>query len=89
MACAALTASRPQIMAHRLYIFIVLEHVLILLKVLLAAIVPDKPHWVVNSEAKAAFMQRREQQLEAEEHSVRRQSASAARTRVVVDHMRK
>ena len=38
-----------------LWILFVLEHMLILLKVFLAFVVPDKPGWIVRAEARKAF----------------------------------
>ena len=53
--CDLCQVRRDAVTKVELYILIFLEHLLILLKVFLAFVVPDKPGWVVRAEARATF----------------------------------
>ena len=54
--CEVCQNNRREVLLFLMYVVIALEHICILLKVFLGWCVPDKPAWVVASEARASFM---------------------------------
>ncbi len=41
----------------RLFIFVVAEHLVLLLKYVLAVLIPDKPRWVLREEEKQQYLE--------------------------------
>mgnify|MGYP000928815919 CR=1 FL=1 len=41
----------------KLFVFVIAEHLLLLLKYVLAVIIPDKPKWVFREEEKHKYME--------------------------------
>jgi len=53
--CDKCTAWRNEVFKVQLLIALVLEHLLLLLKLLLAFLIPDKPQWVIDANARKQF----------------------------------
>ena len=47
--------SHSQVLYIQMLVFVIVEHLLMLLKMLLAYVIPDSPRWVVDATARAEF----------------------------------
>jgi len=53
--CATCTGWSHEVLYIQMLVFVIVEHLLMLLKMLLAYVIPDSPRWVVDATARAEF----------------------------------
>merc|ERR1711871_1475323 len=79
--CSYCEAWTSQVAIASLAIVLVLEHALLLFKMLLAYLIPDKPNWILDALARKRFM--------ASAKKLKRQRASTVDTGDAVEQLNK